>query len=215
MTKVREVMWDADGVLLDSRPLAYEVSERIVSLFETPSAITDPESYQQVFGREAQERLVGVDHAGTLRALHRLLMCHFAYRVHPFASVLDLVGDLTVPSRIITSALGVGIKVALGSAAGRFVSISGREGGTKGSHLLAAPGGLDSYVYVTDSPRDVDLCRNIGLSVIAVGWGYYRLPALETARPDYMAPDVASLRGIFADLGVLRRSLGGLAHDVL
>ena len=61
--------------------------------------------------------------------------------------------------------------------------------------------GLDRIVYVGDELRDVQACRKIGVTVIAVSWGYDSAKLLAEAGPNHLCHTAAEL------LDIVRRRL--------
>lgn len=46
---------------------------------------------------------------------------------------------------------------------------------------------VDRTVYIGDEVRDVEACRNVGMKIIAVTWGFNSKRLLERAHPDFLA----------------------------
>ena len=110
------VIWDADGVLLDSAAQAHDAARRILELFGETPTIRTSQDHRLHFGRERQSAIVGEDNAEVLRALHRLLMRHTAPSIPLFDDVLAIVARVQVPCSIATSAFATGVEVDLRSA---------------------------------------------------------------------------------------------------
>ncbi len=51
----------------------------------------------------------------------------------------------------------------------------------------------EHFAYVGDEQRDVDACREVGVRVIAVGWGIDPIERLQAAKPDLLASTPAEL----------------------
>jgi len=84
----------------------------------------------------------------------------------------------------VTSAYSKGIADVL-NRSGVNVPIRGREVGRKMDILISEL--EDSrFVYVTDTSTDVYRCKDLGVPVIAVTWGYDDLSAIEAAIPDHI-----------------------------
>ncbi len=66
--------------------------------------------------------------------------------------------------------------------------------------LRLRPGGSDRCVYVGDEVRDVAAAREVGIAVVAVGWGYNDRAALEGSHPDVLVDEPAALVRIPFDL---------------
>jgi phosphoglycolate phosphatase-like HAD superfamily hydrolase len=48
-------------------------------------------------------------------------------------------------------------------------------------------------IYVGDETRDIEACRQVGVKIIAVTWGFEPREILEQARPDYLIDDPSEL----------------------
>lgn len=197
-----QVIFDADGVLVDSRAHAWEAARRIFALFDYPAEIDSMRSYRHHFGRVAQGVAAEEHHVAALRALHRLMMRHRSRDLPLFEDVIKIASQLAVPCSVVTSALGNGIRAALGEDAAIFKEISGNEIGSKAEILprLLQDG---PAVYVTDSVRDVAVCCRLAVPAVAVGWGYDTLGDLIAAGSDYVAATPQELATLFGSLGLL------------
>lgn len=174
--------WDADGVLLDSRAAGWRAAGDILALFGVSEVIDSPERHRKVFGAAAQEALVGRDDAHVLRAVHRLVMRARTADIRLFSDVLDVAAAAPAASLVITAAYAAGVRAALAAQAAMFVDIRGRETGPKEALLAEAAGYLT--LYITDTVRDIQRCRDVGIPVVAVTWGYDTAADLRRARPD-------------------------------
>lgn len=206
--RVESVLFDADGVLLDSSRLAWSVARDLLSLFGEAPSVVDRDSYVLHFGRDAQVRLAGEDGASALRAMHRVLMRHRCDGVRPFADVIDLAKRLTIPSAIVTGAYAGGVRRALGDAAAVFRDIVGRENGPK-PELLAELATGGSVVYICDTVKDVRLCQRLGIPCVAVTWGYDGTADLASCGPDYLLKSVVDLAGLLQRFGAIRADTSG------
>jgi phosphoglycolate phosphatase-like HAD superfamily hydrolase len=100
----------------------------------------------------------------------------------------------------VTSGLAAVAQKVLGEQAQLFVSIYGHENGAKNSLMRALS---DNAIFITDTTVDVARCREYGLTVIAVGWGYDSLDALRQAGPDFLVESQAQLEALLGDLKLL------------
>jgi phosphoglycolate phosphatase-like HAD superfamily hydrolase len=197
------VLFDADGVLLDSSCLAYAAARDILSLFGEAPRVDDGQTYIRHFDRDAQVRLAGEDGAAALRAMHRVLMRHRCDGVRPFTDVIEVVRRLTVPAAIVSGAYADGIRRALGKAAAIFCDVVGRERGPK-SELLAKLGTGRSVIYICDTVKDVLLCQRLGVPCVAVTWGYDPAIHLASCGPDYLVGSAAELVSLLRCFGAIR-----------
>jgi len=44
---------------------------------------------------------------------------------------------------------------------------------------------IKEVIYVGDEVRDIDSCREIGIKILSVGWGYNSPESLKTKKPDF------------------------------
>jgi phosphoglycolate phosphatase-like HAD superfamily hydrolase len=201
-TLTSTLAFDADGVLVDSRAVAFKAAADIVGLFNDPAAITTRDDYNAAFGAAAQKRLAGEDGPAYLRALHRLLMRARAGQIGVFEECLAVVQKMNQRPLLITAAYAAGIRQALGDRANLFLDIHGRECGNKET-LLQQAADTGVKLYVTDTVRDITRCRACGISIIAVTWGYDPACAIADAKPDFIVEDAAALTRVLGRLSLL------------
>jgi phosphoglycolate phosphatase-like HAD superfamily hydrolase len=197
-----QVLFDADGVLVDSRAHAWEAARRIFALFNYEAEIDCMRSYRHHFGRVAQGVAAEEHHVATLRALHRLMMRHRSRDLPLFDDVIKIASLLVVPCSVVTSALGNGIRAALGKDAAIFKEISGNEVGNK-ADILPRLLQDSPAIYVTDSVRDIAICCRLAVPAVAVGWGYDALEDLIAAGSDYAVASPQELATLFGSFGLL------------
>lgn len=185
------VGFDADGVLIDSRAAAWRAAERILAAFGESASINSTEEMALAFGHIAQNALVGSEHAGSLRMMHRLLMRRFAGDLPLFEDVLAAIANLDTPRVLVTAALADGVTTCLGPHARLFDEIVGFESGRK-PELLARLVGRAS-VYVTDTITDIQICKPLGLPTVACAWGYDGRALLQAAKPDAIVDTASEL----------------------
>lgn len=194
--RYERVIWDFDGVLVDSRLEAWRAASELLALLGITVSVRSQDEFRRFF--TGGDLLSDPDRA-TLRATHRLIMRSRADLLDPHPC-LALVERLSVPSEIMTSGLEAFAKSVLGDREKLFAAIRGNETGPKGSLLQAAP---PASIFVTDTIGDIARCRDRGLDVIAVGWGYDSLPALRNARPDYLVESPIQLESLFKGFNLL------------
>ena len=59
------------------------------------------------------------------------------------------------------------------------------------------------FTYVTDTLRDIEICKEFEVPVIATCWGYDSKEKLESGKPDYIANDFKELENILTKLNLL------------
>ena len=206
--------WDADGVLVDSRSVAWRAAEEIAALFGKRLRITTAEHKARVFGRRALGLMAGEDGAPILQAMHRVVMRDRARNVGVFRDVLDIAASLDERPRLITAAYSSGVRKALGPYVSLFRDIAGCEIAPKDA-LLATAAAAGLKWFITDTVTDIHRCRASGVKVIAVGWGYDLPAELVAAGPDEIAVTPAELRQILTRLSFIRpdNQTMGDGHD--
>jgi phosphoglycolate phosphatase-like HAD superfamily hydrolase len=196
--QINHLIFDADGVLVDSKKIAWQNAYKIISLFYSVEPFKNYSEFKKHFGREAQIKLVGKDESEILRAMHRLLMRHNSSDIRCFDSVLDIISQIHIKKSLVTSAISSGIKNILGENQYLFNQIIGRDHNSKINALK------DLYsskaMYVTDSCRDINVCHEIGLVVTGVGWGYDEIIDIDNCKPDYFTETPKDLLKLFKNL---------------
>lgn len=189
------VVWDFDGVLVDSCAEAWRAASEILGLLGLDVDIQSQEAFRHYFTRDE----FGEGSNDALRAIHRLVMHSRSHLVEPFPC-LALVGQQTVPAEIATSSSATFVRKVLGSRAGLFAHIRGRESGKKDAllHMVSR-----RAIVVTDTVVDIQRCREQSLAVIAVGWGYDPITVLKRAGPDFLVESSNQLEEVMRILGVM------------
>jgi|GEM_PF-2537835 len=200
-----QVIFDADGVLVDSRAEAWRAAEDIVSIFESGVRVDSVESHQKYFGRDAQCGLVGEEASPVLRSMHRLIMRHRAHRLKTFPNVIEVARQLIVPALVVTAAYAEGIQVALANDITVFSTVVGREQGTK-VELLDSLRQSSDVIYITDSRRDIAICHLLSIPVVAVTWGYSSSQCLADANPDFLVRRPLELEALLSSFNLTRRA---------
>ena len=191
------VVWDFDGVLVDSRSEFWRAASEILGLLGINVDIQSQETFRRYFTRGG---ILPDPDRETLRAMHRLIMKSRAHLLEPLPC-LALAARLNVTSEIVTSGLAAFAQKVLGERAKLFADIRGQESGTKDSLMRTVS---RSAIFITDTIADIGRCRDQALTVIAVGWGYDSVAALERLRPDYLVESPAQLEALLGELKLLK-----------
>lgn len=217
MEKPGLVIFDCDGVLVDSEPIAIEV------LLETVAArgvtIGPDIAYRDFLGRTlktvsaalAAEHGVVMDDAA-LAGMRERLFERYAADLAPMAGIKEVLGALDVPACVASSSVYERIEVSLkltglyGRFAPHIYSATMVERGKPAPDLFlfaAKKMGVepDRCVVVEDSPAGVLAAKAAGMRVIAFTGGGHVTPAglepqLAALEPDAMLSDLHK----FADL---------------
>ena len=193
------VVWDFDGVLVDSRLEAWRVASEILALTDIKVDIQSQETFRKYF---TQDGIISEADQETLRAMHRLVMNSRAHLLE-LQPCLSLVARLNVAAEIVTSSSVTLVQQALGEQAKLFVNIRGQESDTKGALLRTLS---PNAIFITDTIVDIKRCHELGLTVIAVGWGYDSIVALRHSSPDFLVETLAELEALLDELKLLRIS---------
>ncbi len=192
------VVWDFDGVLVDSRSEFWRAASDILALLGFKVDIQSQETFRQYFTRRG---ILPDSDRETLRAMHRLIMHSRAHLLEPLPC-LALVPRLKVPSEIMTSGLAAIAQKVLGKDAKLFVNIRGQESGTKQSLMRTMS---RNAIFITDTVADIARCQEQAVTVIAVGWGYDSTAALKDLHPDFLVESAAELEAVLGELELLKK----------
>jgi phosphoglycolate phosphatase-like HAD superfamily hydrolase len=195
--KYDSVTWDFDGVLADSRAEAWRAASEILALVGIDVEIRSQETFRKYLTRSD---VFQESDTVTLRAMHRLIMHSRTHLVKLFPCI-SLVARLIVPSEIVTSGLTSVAHKILGDHAQSFVRIRGHEDDGKDALLRSM---ASNAIFVTDTVVDIARCQQLSRAVIAVGWGYDPVDALQKANPDFFVGSTSQLEVLFERLGLLR-----------
>ncbi len=195
--KYDRVVWDFDGVLVDSRSEAWRAASEILALVGINVDIQSQETFRKYF---TQDGIISEADRETLRAMHRLVMNSRAHLLE-LQPCLVLVARLNVPAEIVTSSSVTLVQQALGEQAKLFVNIRGQERDTKGALLCTLS---PNAIFITDTIVDIKRCHELGLTVIAVGWGYDSIVALNRSNPDFLVESSVELEALLDELQLLR-----------
>lgn len=201
------VIFDFDGVLGLSRPMAWAAGCRILTAFGCETRVATIRDYRQVFGREAQENVAGPDGAETLREMHRLIMRAQAAEIPQHSALFEMIDKLRCPVGIITAGYAATARRCLGDLAERFRFIQGREDGSKGALLAACrEGEFTAPLYLGDTVRDIRRCQKSGIPICATAWphAYDEPDDLAAAIPDWLVRDLPELFTLLTSLHLTR-----------
>jgi phosphoglycolate phosphatase-like HAD superfamily hydrolase len=195
--KYDRVVWDFDGVLVDSRSEAWRAASEILALIGIKVDIQSQETFRKYI---AQGGIISKADRGTLRAMHGLIMRNRTELLEA-NPCLAIVPRLNVPSEIVTSSSVALVREVLGEQADLFVNIRGQESDKKGALLRTLS---RNAIFITDTIVDIKRCHDQGLTVIAVGWGYDSIVALKDSRPDFLVESSTELESLLTELELVR-----------
>jgi phosphoglycolate phosphatase-like HAD superfamily hydrolase len=196
------VVSDFDGVVGNSLPTAINVVREIVGLFDKSETVNSFEDYRRLLGKSTALKGVTPEQTETLRELHRIVMEHRGDKIKLFTDVLHVYSQLKSKPLISSSSYSGTIKKALGKYVGAFEAVHGFDSGKKEDVLAQLKTGMD-FIYITDSKIDIKRCRQVGVPVIAVAWGYDSVETLQNAQPDFFVADCRELKMILQNLNLI------------
>ena len=190
-----QVVFDADGVIVDTLSAAMEAQRRILQLFGVDADIRKRSDMRREFSPHALEERLGRRAAAVAGELHPLVMRTRLLNdsVPKFIGVIDVARRLPEPPRIITASFADAVAAALGAFRDVFGPIVGREHGRKLELMRQLSEEIGRYSYVCDTKRDVERCAQLGLRAIGVSWGYDSTAALLDAGCHQVVSDPSDL----------------------
>jgi len=194
------VVTDFDGVIGDSLPLALEITRNIVDLFDKTAKINSFADYYRLLGKRSELVNITETESNALRELYRIMYRHRANEIALFPKVLEVYSCLTEKPLLVTSSYADAVRTALKEDQKCFQAVYGYESGHKKDILLQLKSKYD-LIYVTDSSRDVAICKEIGVPVIATCWGYDPIENLKKKEPDYLITDLKELSALLVKCG--------------
>ncbi len=203
---ITSLIFDFDGVLGCSRELAWDSGADILRVFGQDVPIRSMAEHRAVFGRAAQEQLVGAAAAETLCEMHRLAMRQKGGKIPPYRELLQVLSRCRCPMAIITAGYAATASSCLGQDAHMFRFIRGRESGSKTTLLKECRTGVfDRPLYVCDTVRDIRRCKEAGLPVCATAWqhAYDNRADLARESPRWLVGDLHELTQVLSQLRLL------------
>jgi phosphoglycolate phosphatase-like HAD superfamily hydrolase len=208
MKKKPVFIFDADGVLLDSLPLACEAFNQIAEAnFPSIPRVTSQADMALVYPGPLSSSLrrFGLTKEEIKRFFeqHTSAMRNLADQVDPFDSIIDAIQKYARGySAIVSSAHNETICASLRKSRfydpAAFTQIRGRESGKDKAQkikevLLAHNASNDDAIYIGDTVSDILYCKSVPIKVAAVGYGYHPTDYLAAFDPDFLLPDTDSL----------------------
>lgn len=187
------VGWDVDGTLLSSTSVQRKHAQALASLFGVSAC-------ERFALREIAED-ADVHMTSSYRSIadvHSLMMLKDVESLQMIPGIIELVSELSLPSVVVTSGFSQVIRAVLGEQASLFAGFYGRELASKDDIFKCFE--RHSFIYVTDSTRDVDRCVANEFSCVAVGWGLDDELSLRNAGASAYCRDVESLRRCLTNL---------------
>lgn len=126
-------------------------------------------------------------------------MKHNSASITLFNEVIEKYNKLRQQPIIASSAYADLVKIVLNDKQSIFQNIYGYESGHK-KDILSSLFSNRNYVYITDNFRDVQICKEIRIPVIATCLGYESKEKIIKETPDYLANNFIELSQILNEL---------------
>ncbi len=213
------VIFDCDGVLVDSEPLSMRV---LLETVAEAGAVIDPEQgYESFLGKSLasvteilrRDYDVAVDDAA-LERMRKRLYALFRKELRPIAGIAETLQALDLPFCVASSSQVERVRLSLQVTGllpffdGHIFSASMVEHGKPAPDLFlhaaremrVAPG---RCIVIEDSPAGVEAAKRADMRVFAfMGGSHAQSPvhrqALETLKPNLVFEDMAALPGLIA-----------------
>ena len=181
----RIIISDFDGVIGDSLRLALIITKRIVDIFDNSEKINSFNDFYRLLGKQSELNNITEKESNTLRELYRIIYRHSSNKIGLFTEVIEIYSNLNRKPVIVSSSYSDVIKRVLGNYQKLFDGIYGYDNGHK-IEILQKLKDKHRYTYITDTARDIIICRNIGVPVIATCWGYDSIEKIKVEKPDFL-----------------------------
>lgn len=196
------IVSDFDGVIGDSLQVALIITRKIVDLFDKTEEVNSFNDFYRLLGNKSELKKVTEIESDTLRELYRIMHRHYSSEIKLFIEVLEMYLNLSQKPLIVSSSYSDTIKTVLGGYQKNFGGIYGYESGHK-RDILKRIKNERQFVYVTDTYRDVVICKSIGIPVIATTWGYDPIDKIRAENPDYLVKNFMELNELLIELNYL------------
>ena len=160
------IISDFDGVVSDSLEIALSLTQNIVELFNGNEEVKTFADYYKLFGRQSEHKTVTTEESKTIRELHRILIRCNSDKINLFKSVAETYSKLRTKLLIVSSSYLDVIRKVLGKYENDFKFIYGYESGHKKIIFEKLVEQYD-FTYVTDTLRDIEICNEFKVPVIA------------------------------------------------
>ena len=180
---IKYIIWDFDGVICDSKNIAFDVHNIIRQKYEKLPKINNELEYSKLMNVEYDESLekyLSKEEKDNYFLEHREEMYNRKSEFKIFKTIVDFIRDNNIPSIIVTATYEKLVRYVLknnGYDDNIFKYILGRE--TKGGKTEKVESickilnlKKDEVIYIGDTINDVLFCNKMGINIICVGYGY-------------------------------------------
>ena len=213
--RLKRIVWDFDGTLVDSRPLIEAGMDHALRILGLSGRSDVQEEWLRNVGLPVEKGLqntfgpLGLDPVEVLKIYRSFDWTGNEHLLQPFPGMKALVAELIdqgSPQSIATSKRALPLRRQLAAIGweGCFDPIMTPDDVV---HAKPHPESLlkimettgespEDLVMVGDTPFDLDMARDALVPAVGVGHGFYDAEALLACKPRAYAPDVESLRDI-------------------
>lgn len=187
---IKFIVWDFDGVICDSKKIAFDVHNDIRKDYDGLPKIQDEYDYANIMNKgydDSLSKYLDKKKIDSYFLEHRKRMIEKKLDFKVFSKVLNYIKNNHIPSAIITATYEKLVKEVLennGYSKDIFKYILGRETkGSKADKLYKLFNNLninkDEIIYIGDTLSDIDFCNKLEIQIICVGYGYCPAELLE------------------------------------
>lgn len=186
---IKFIVWDFDGVICDSKKIAFDVHNGIREKYNQLPKIQDEYDYAKMMNSgydESLSKYLNKEQIDRYFLEHREKMLERKYEFKVYSKVLRYIQKNQINSAIITATYEKLVKDVLknnGYESNIFKYILGREtNGNKANKLYDLCNTLniekDEIVYIGDTLSDIEFCSKLEIPIICVGYGYFPVDLL-------------------------------------
>lgn len=176
---IKCLVWDFDGVLCDSRSVAFKMHNKISYKYNLPK-VTSKKDYSEILDNNALNKYLSPVEIEKYYYEHRKLMYDYRNNLKLFNDVVEFIKNTSIKSILITATYEKLVRevfIKEGYDPLIFEYILGREtvGGKKDKvqkvyELLNVNEG--EILYIGDTLNDVNFCSNLNIPILVSGYGY-------------------------------------------
>lgn len=195
------IAFDFDGVIADTEKAARHAADVLLAQAGVRHPpLRDRAQVRAAFAVAALAPRLGERGAKTLVAMHPVLMRSAAVGSPLVPGICELLHEIPEEVPVVTAGFASTAECLLAEDRACVGRILGHEHGRK-QELMARAAALatqrdERLVYVCDTRRDVDRCRQVDAVSVAVTWGYDTCIELSAWAPDHVVHTVDELAGL-------------------
>jgi len=180
---IKYLLWDFDGVICDSKEIAFQVHNEIAKKYEKLPLILNEQDYSKMMNKgydNSLNKYLSQKEINEYFFEHREAMFDRRKEFKTFSKIIQYIQLKKISSSIITATyekLVIEVLQNNGYEKDIFDYIMGREtNGSKAEKINDLCNKLEmkkeEVLYIGDTLSDVDFCNKIGIPIVCVGYGY-------------------------------------------